>query len=135
AKPEPKEVPKPEAKPEVKAVPKPEARPDVKRVAPDTKKDEAKPTTGKAPTKASDALTLEFANVDDKVDIKVVEAKLIEIFTKHDNYIPSKTDVYNEMKELGFTMLQIELAFDNLRRAEKIMYNAGVPRGWNLRKD
>ncbi|NMC03744.1 MAG: hypothetical protein GYA24_00965, partial [Candidatus Lokiarchaeota archaeon] len=73
-------------------------------------------------------------HVDDKIDIKQVEDKMAGIFAKHDYFIPSKTDVYSEMKQLGFSMFQIELAFDNLRRADVITYNASVPRGWQFKK-
>ncbi len=66
------------------------------------------------------------------VDIKLVEAKMVEIFKKKSNYVPSKTDLSDVMTKLGFTLLQIELAFDNLRRAGHLVYQPKPPsRGWH----
>nr|MDO8083315.1 hypothetical protein [Candidatus Sigynarchaeum springense] len=131
-------APIPEAKPAPKEgldfTPIPEARPEAKRTVAETKKKEAKSSQEKAAVKSAKVSDTKVAHVDEKLDIKIVEARLSELFAKHNYFIPSKTDVYNEMKELGFSMLQIELAFDNLRRAESIVYNAGVPRGWQFKK-
>ncbi|HME52370.1 MAG TPA: hypothetical protein VKM55_09150, partial [Candidatus Lokiarchaeia archaeon] len=70
----------------------------------------------------------------EKPVISVVEQALIALFKKHDNFIPSKTDIYTGMKEVGFTMFQIELAFDNLRRASDLEYSAKQPKGWHYKK-
>ncbi|MEX2758238.1 MAG: hypothetical protein Q6365_022880, partial [Candidatus Sigynarchaeota archaeon] len=154
AKPDVKVAPKPEAKtaskaglefapsPEAKPVPKagpdfaplPAAKPEVKQPVAESKKMETIKATEKTAKKITTTPGSVTPHIDEKLDIKIVEAKLAELFDKHNCFIPSKTDVYNEMKELGFTMLQIELAFDNLRRAGEIVYNAGAPRGWQFKK-
>nr|MDO8113184.1 hypothetical protein [Candidatus Sigynarchaeota archaeon] len=140
--PETKPAPKPEAKIEKPAAPKPEpaAPAKVEKKAVEVKVvEQVKPGTEikmpEKPKAPESQVTTDAGATAKNVDIKVVEQKLVALFKKHGNFIPSKTDIYNEMKDIGFNMLQIELAFDNLRHAGDLVYNMGVPRGWRYQKE